>query len=321
MPYRRISDEASLESFRDIWNWRTVSKALTIAQKGENRSPDHYQIFMAKGGQGRFPEMAVVRNGRRLKPLKPDWAGIKQPPDSHEQPPNILLGDTKLSCKWHSSRIQSGTVAEMGDIHNWLPAIRQIYTYCIKANAQYGYLITDQELLAVKISWLVGAGKKVPKASREEEAKRRQRNEILELESSSGTHGVTINLALWWLHMMAANGHEIEDQELTFKNDRQNSPDEDEALGRFGESEEPAAQTLSGSENWRSVDLKHGQSFRSETSNVRHILLATALDRDGRKASTTVAASRRKRTREEPDIGRDHSRARRRVNPSRSGKR
>ncbi|KAI4258400.1 MAG: hypothetical protein L6R42_005135 [Xanthoria sp. 1 TBL-2021] len=183
MPYRRISDEASLESFLDIWNWRTVSKALAIAQKGENRSPDHHQIFMAKGGQGRFPEMAVVRNGRRLKPLKPDWAGIKQPPDSHEQPPNILPGDTKLSCKWHSSRIQSGTVAEMGDIDNWLPAIRQIYTYCIKANAQYGYLITDQELLAVKISWLVGAGKKVPRASREEEAERRQRNGTLEFKA------------------------------------------------------------------------------------------------------------------------------------------
>ncbi|KAI4279929.1 MAG: hypothetical protein L6R38_004869, partial [Xanthoria sp. 2 TBL-2021] len=94
MPYRRIYDEASLESFLDIWNWRTVSEALAIAQKGDNKSPDRHQIFMAKGGQGRFPEIAVVKDGRRLKP---DWAGIKQPPDCHEQPSNILPENTKLS--------------------------------------------------------------------------------------------------------------------------------------------------------------------------------------------------------------------------------
>lgn len=66
----------------------------------------------------------------------------------------------------------------MGDVGGWLPVIRQFYTYCIKANAQYGYMITYQELLAVRISWLVGAGRN--RASREEEPKRRQRNGTFE---------------------------------------------------------------------------------------------------------------------------------------------
>lgn len=120
---------------------------------------------------------------------------------------------------------------------------------------------------------------------------------------------------------MAVHGHEIEDQELTLEEDRRTSPDEDEALERFGDSGERGAQTLPGSENWRSFDLKHGQSFRSETSDVRQILSATALDRDCRQASSTVAVSRRKRTREKPNISRDYSQGRRQVNPARSGKR
>ncbi len=31
MPYRRIYDEGSLESFMDIWNWRVVTEALAAA--------------------------------------------------------------------------------------------------------------------------------------------------------------------------------------------------------------------------------------------------------------------------------------------------
>ena len=65
-----------------------------------------------------------------------------------------------------------------------------------------------------------------------------------------------------------------------------------------------------------SFELKHGQSFRSETSDVRHILSATALDRENGQTSPTVAAaSGRKRRREAPDLDRGHSRARRRGQP------
>lgn len=221
----------------------------------------------------------------------------------------------------------------MGDLGGWLPAIRQIYTYCITANARYGFLITDQELLAIRISWLESAGKTLPKTTREEEVKRRQRKGNLEYkaipwtndgsDSSSSTHGLTINLALWWLHMMAAIGHEIEDYDHALvKADPRNSSDEDEARDRFGDSEEREAQTPPSNKRQCSFELKHGQSFRSETSDVRHILSATALDRDDRQTSPTIAAaSERKRRREAPDLDRGHSRARRRVNPARGGKR
>ena len=117
----------------------------------------------------------------------------------------------------------------MGDSSGWLPIIRQIYTYCIKASARYGESITDRELLAIRISRPEAACEPLPRAPREEDLKRRQPNGTLEnkafrwtndgSESSSSTHGQTINLALWWLHMMAAISHEIEDHDHALKAD------------------------------------------------------------------------------------------------------
>ena len=140
-------------------------------------------------------------------------------------------------------------------------------------------------------------------------------------ESSSNTHGLTINLALWWLHMMAAISHEIEDYDHALKADPQNSSGEDEAPDRFGDSEEREAQTPLRNKRQCSFELKHGQSFRSETSDVRHILSATALDRENGQTSPSAAAtSRQKRSREESDLSRGPNRARRRVNPARGGR-
>ncbi|KAI4218490.1 MAG: hypothetical protein L6R36_008929 [Xanthoria steineri] len=155
----------------------------------------------------------------------------------------------------------------MGDLGGWLPAI----PYCITANARYGYLITDQELLAIRISWLESAGKTLPKTTREEEVERRQRKGNLEYkaipwtndasEPSSSTHGLTINLALWWLHTMAAISHQIEDYDHALKADPRNPSDENEAWDRFGDSEEREAQTPPSNKRQYSFKLKHGQSF------------------------------------------------------------
>lgn len=151
MPYRRIYNQALPESLLDHWNWLMVSEALAVAQNRDGKSPASPRFFMATG------DISPSEDVRRLRP---DWAGVKRLPDCLDQPLNILPGDTKLNCKWHSSRIETGDVEKMGDTGRWMPAIRQIYTYCTKAHAQYGYLITDQELLAVKINWLLKASRK-----------------------------------------------------------------------------------------------------------------------------------------------------------------
>ncbi|KAL8889349.1 MAG: hypothetical protein Q9215_003378 [Flavoplaca cf. flavocitrina] len=326
MPYRCIYDEASLESFLDLWNWQTVSEALAAAQNRDVEASENREIFMAKAGQGRLP------CGERLseRTLKPDWAGVKRQTDGVGAPMNILPGDTKLSCKWDSTRIEYGEVKDMSGAGEWMPAIQQIYTYCIKANAQYGYLITDKELLAVRVSWLANPGKTVSKASRNGKAFPDQPRGVLECkiipwgnnrtEFGCNSHGLTMNLALWWLHMMAAVGHEIKHRELTDETDHRLPPNENMTLKKTGDKRNQRAQTPTGSETQDSFDLKHSQSFRSDASDVRHILSGATLNQVDRQAGPAVAASPRKRTREEPREGGDPGRTRRRVVAPRNSK-
>lgn len=68
MPYRCIYDEASLESFLDLWSWQTVSEALAAAQNWDGEVLENHQIFIAKAGQGRLP------GGEKFseRTLKPD---------------------------------------------------------------------------------------------------------------------------------------------------------------------------------------------------------------------------------------------------------
>ncbi|KAI4213159.1 MAG: hypothetical protein LQ349_009294 [Xanthoria aureola] len=296
MPYRRIYDEASLESFLDIWNWRVVSEALATAQKGESMAADGSHIFMARGGQAYFPKLP---------------AGIKQSPGYPKQPPNILPGDTKLGSKWKSSNIEPGKVSKATNRDGWLAAIRQIYTYCVQTDARYGYLLTDKELVAVRISWIPDTEMKGPKDKADSGAHRIGILEYKaipwsydETETQSSDGRLTVNLALWWLHMMAAVGHEMQEY--------------DKALDKAHDRE---PETPSDDEDQQSFDLRPSNTFQSETSDVRHVLSTTSLGQHGREASPTAAVNRRKRNREEQvDSGRDYTRSRRRVNPVRNGK-
>ncbi|KAL8796091.1 MAG: hypothetical protein Q9182_007425 [Xanthomendoza sp. 2 TL-2023] len=310
MPYRRIYDEASLESFLNIWNWRVVSEALEMAQKGKLLTADGNRIFMARGGQAYFPKFSA-KNRAKNKKLKPDWAGIKQSLGRPGQPPNILPGDTKLGSKWHSSDIEPGRVRQVGSHSRWLPAIRQIYTYCVMTDARYGYLITDQELLAVRISWFSDTGTKGTKGNAKLPARRLG---ILEYKavpwsrdttaSQNSDPGLTINLALWWLHMMAAVGHQIQEY--------------DKAIV---EAQDRGSKTPSESDDQQSSNLQPSETSRSETPDVHPVRSAASLGQHGREASPIAAVTRRKRTRDEqPDLGKFYSGAKRRVNPARRRK-
>ncbi|KAI4276432.1 MAG: hypothetical protein LQ337_002482 [Flavoplaca oasis] len=160
----------------------------------------------------------------------------------------------------------------MSGAGDWMPAIQQTYTYCVNANVQYGYLITDKELLAVRVSWLASPGQTVPKSSINDEP------------------------------------------------DHRLPPNENMTLKKTGAKRNQRAQTPTGSETQDSFDLKHPQSFRSDASDVRHILSDATLNQGDRQASPAVAASPRKRTREEPREGGDPGRTRRRVVAPRTSK-
>ncbi|KAI4231676.1 MAG: hypothetical protein LQ349_005456 [Xanthoria aureola] len=189
MPYRRIYDEASLESFLDIWNWRVVSEALATAQKGASMAADGSHIFMARGGQAVSPKLPVIKESTNRR-LRPDWAGIKQSSGCPKQSLHILPRDKKdgqqmeeqhmdISSLTRSPKDKADSSAHRNDISEY------------KA-----------------ITW-----------------------SYHETETQSSDGRLTVNLALWWFHMMAAVGHEMQeyDKALDEAHDRKlETPSDDE---------------------------------------------------------------------------------------------
>ncbi|KAM7187172.1 hypothetical protein V8F20_011097 [Naviculisporaceae sp. PSN 640] len=115
---------------------------------------------------------------------KPDWI-IHVHPDGQI----FVVGESKLSSKWRSqlkSNFESSTEQRMRPI-------RQIATYCTKANTRYGFLFTPLELVAVRVHAIPGS----PGSCGVEYRPIRY--------SNWGGQTLTVNLALWALAMMGAN--------------------------------------------------------------------------------------------------------------------
>jgi hypothetical protein len=149
----------------------------------------------------------------------PDWAGTKKE-NAHlldvggrtrMMHINLLPGDTKLATKWKSEKIlQSKNSAEMKEL------IQQIQKYCVHAQVRYGYLLTQDEQVAFRVS-------EIPQPSQATQRKKRSaqsqdpsiggseyiwnlKYKAIPWETNGGgsLHNLTVNLALWWLHMLAA---------------------------------------------------------------------------------------------------------------------
>ena len=199
-----VSDENSLETLLIRWNYPVVSSALSIAQDhakfqdtiGASEHP--HKISMARGGQAWIPKGKVSKD----KPLTPDWAGIFLSCDEINQPDkskkerhylNVLPGDTKLSTKFKS---------EWGwDDQRFKDPVTQVFTYCRRASVPYGYIITQEELVILR---LFHGDKEDPNILTEGTGI----YEYVEYKSipweNNMKHELTINLALWCLHMLAA---------------------------------------------------------------------------------------------------------------------
>lgn len=165
---------------------------------------------MGLGGQAEWP----------AKGLEPDWAGIKTGGEHEvDKPKNILPGDTKVSKKWTSAGIESGDVPDFDKKPGWIESLGQIFTYCTKANARYGYFITDEELVVFRIRPRIEARTDKPDNTPAQQA---EKDGVLEFKSipwenhspdpDADNDNLTVNLALWWLHIMAAESSSIEEQ-------------------------------------------------------------------------------------------------------------
>ena len=139
-PFCKYFDEDSLESLLIKWNYSIVAEALSKAQDFLERM--HDPIYMVRGGQAESPYPA--------KRWKPDWGCIRLPLSEHRmKQQNLLPGDTKVSAKWSSGDIETGEIRYARKPRDWIRPISQIYSYCVRNNTRYGYIITDVELVAV----------------------------------------------------------------------------------------------------------------------------------------------------------------------------
>ena len=238
-PFCHITGESSVTSLVVKWNQSMVSRALYAAQDGADECLSRKKVDMCNGDQAKYPG----GNSR----YRPDWAGVRTRSTEWNatlpKPDIILPGDSKPSRKWSSAQVKRGKLKITKQTAQVYLPLEQVYTYCIAANARYGYLITDSELVVLRLRPNnVTEGPRSRKKSRnmesveddnprpegrgnkpnnQEPASRTKRDGILEIKSipwqddtneqSRDASSLTINLALWWLHIMAANKHEIED--------------------------------------------------------------------------------------------------------------
>ena len=217
--FTSVWNELSLGDFIHGWNSKIVCQALKETQELRGQQK---RLWMVRGHRARKLEMNYA----------PDWAAIStlgDTSDETEQQISILPGDTKISTKWNfTAELEKGTIKEGStkwvpkDRPQWFKPLAQIFSYCYRLRVRYGYLITDKELLAVRI----GPGPDSPQScgpTSNETAQRQQTGEngILEFATVQWDHGgqrdigamdasndtehskMSVNLALWWLHLLA----------------------------------------------------------------------------------------------------------------------
>ena len=210
-PFCEYSDEDSLEPLLIKWNHSVVSEALAKAQSFLNGM--HDPIYMVRGGQAESPYPG--------KNWKPDWGCVRRSQlESPSKRKNLLPGDSKVSAKWSSKLIETGEIVYSRRSRDWMRPISQIYSYCARNNTRYGYIITDTELVAVRIrlgqqydlQTSFDTATSAPKPMKSVIVRARTEG-VLEYKAipwADGRNGargnskrMTINLALWWLHLIA----------------------------------------------------------------------------------------------------------------------
>ena len=234
-PFRWFFDENSLESLLIKWNHSVVSEALENAQ-AKLESPEE-RVYMVRGGQAKHEKQS-----------KPDWGCVKLPVSNFiEKKRNLLPGDTKVSTKWKSECIKYGKLAKHPMPMDDLAPLSQIYTYCLRNETRYGYIITDKELVAVRVRFqqeksdsqktFESLGSAEPQSQESLFEKSRKagvldckiipwkigtdqksdEDRMSDMDRMSDTQdtpdGLTVNLALWWLHILAAGNIDIADEE------------------------------------------------------------------------------------------------------------
>ena len=203
----QFSDKNSFQRVLTSWNLPIVNEALRKSYIAASWLSEN--AFLSKGRLG--------RSQFSQKRLFPDWSGITTSTSLRGiKNRTSLPGEAKVSRKWTSKSIIPGRLDFSPDRSRWDGPIGQIFTCCLLNHTRYGYIITDTELVAIRISLeedtdgasLFAPTNKSSQCQRDAVLVRARNAGILEYKSIpwEGSNDLSINMALWWLHIMA-NGN------------------------------------------------------------------------------------------------------------------
>ncbi|KAH8654679.1 hypothetical protein BGZ61DRAFT_572799 [Ilyonectria robusta] len=189
-------------------------------------------VNYALDGQEGQPHLG--RGSRCGSEDKPDWSAVSgQCIDEYGRYANILPGDTKLDAKWWPTMSE-----EAEDFNEWQKVVAQVQTYMARHQTRYGFIITDANLVALRLTRepiSTGLAQERPRREAAALAGHQRHSSDVTMASGDGSsslysdnnplewsyynpeyaviawdaHGngrLTIKLALWCLAMMAANG-------------------------------------------------------------------------------------------------------------------
>ncbi|KAI1176027.1 hypothetical protein F4777DRAFT_291699 [Nemania sp. FL0916] len=144
-----------------------------------------------------------------------------------------LPKDYKAALKWHSQMVFEDDLLDEDGM--WKKSssklrmaarpIRQVYTYCVNTQCRYGCILTTEEIFIVRIGPRIGAKRHLTTGNTTQTEpgdlkKLLKKNGLMEYISIPwGNHNngdclnykqLTINLATWFIHILAGNNHEID---------------------------------------------------------------------------------------------------------------
>ncbi|KAF2442149.1 hypothetical protein P171DRAFT_433707 [Karstenula rhodostoma CBS 690.94] len=214
----RVRNETGFEKVVDKWNEKIVFKALEETSECMGRDD---LIYIVPGVKAQYVQGAT-------KKYRPDWAAIamnSQGETGDILPKNLLPGDTKYSKDWTSASVKEGDCRHMVDprhVPGWFWPVAQVYTYCYRLQRRYAYIITDAELVLFRIGPLRDSPPEPSPVSQNLEIKELDvdgKIEFVSIPWANGRNemgvelgepnGLSVNTALWWLHLQAASNNSI----------------------------------------------------------------------------------------------------------------
>lgn len=175
---RSISSENKVDSIAEGWNIKAIRASLKLG--AQLLHPDskydiiidkHRRKFRTHNGREALPDMGIFYRADKVI--------------------DLVVGDNKTSRAWKSHVALGGRV---NNTDTALRPINQITTYCKLGNTRYGWIMSDHELLACRVSFVLQRDTQVWKV------------EYKAIPwDAEGPRTLTVNLSIWWLGMMGTS--------------------------------------------------------------------------------------------------------------------